>query len=1174
MSTRSANVNSTRKTITRLIARKWPRARGADLTTAALALLLAGTPAYANPTGPQIVAGQVSISGTGNQLTVTNSPGSIINWQSFSIAPGELTRFVQQNASSSVLNRITGQNPSQILGALQSNGKVFLINPNGIVFGANSRVDVNGLVASSLNLTDADFLSGKFEFSADGSAGAVRNEGAITTPNGGQVYLIASDVTNSGLISAPGGEVMLAAGRSITLGDSRDPDIAVVVSAPSDQALNVGRIVADSGKVGIYGALVDQNGAVSATSAVAGADGAILLKSSVATSLGASSVTTAAGAGSGGSVQILGPRISLTGDALVDASGATGGGTVLIGGDVHGGNPSVEDALLTSVGSAVRIDADALNSGNGGQVVVWSNQQTQMDGQISARGGTAGGDGGFVETSSKGVLDFEGLVDLRAPRGAAGSLLLDPSDIIIQFGDSSGGVTVPLAAPFTITATQPTSFLSAQTLESELLLGNVTVSTASDAVAAGTISVNSPLTWANANRLTLAADQSVNINAPITATLGTLVLTAANGSITQTLVSSPAAPISVAALAASAPNGAVSLTEPTNQISGPIAGVASQGFALVNSTGIAVGTVGNLTGISAGASAVTLTSAGTVTTSGSAITGAALQISAVGGVGSAQVPLSTSVGSLQATNAGGGDIVVSNTGGALAIADIGALGYGIEQSASGNILLTSDNQITVSSPIQILGSTGNIALHAANGLALNALISAPSANGTVALESDAGDIVQSGSISAAAVSAVAPQGSVQLTGSANAIGTIAGAANGSQGFALTDGTGVTVGTVPAVGTIAAATGIASAAALGGGVSLQTGAGDITIAAPVNAGSAPVVVNAAGAVQQGTGGNIAAGSLSLAAGSATGIGSAAAPLLTQVQTLASASSQGPVYLNNTQDLTIQMIDAVGVVNVNAAGSMSMPTLQACDCNPSIAGSSVTLTAGGTMDLAAGSSVSATNAIALYADYDAATATYAAPGATLTAAGTLSAPSIALFSGGAIDATGTMTGVSTQMPFLATPPPPTLTQCIAAPTLAGCAAVLPSVAQCTATPSMPGCGVVLPTLAQCTATPALAGCGTVLPSIAKCTVTPGAVGCTAVVPPATAGINTAPLLQASTTNIIVLNTEPSILLNGGTINQADSSSSTGGTSGDSTAGMKTTTSNTSATNNAPAKELYCN
>src|SRR5271168_3901245 len=98
--------------------------------------------AFANPTGPQIVAGQVSIAGSGNQLSITNSPGAIINWQSFSIGAGELTRFIQQSSSSSVLNRITGQNPSQIFGALQSNGKVFLINPNGVLFGPGSQVIV------------------------------------------------------------------------------------------------------------------------------------------------------------------------------------------------------------------------------------------------------------------------------------------------------------------------------------------------------------------------------------------------------------------------------------------------------------------------------------------------------------------------------------------------------------------------------------------------------------------------------------------------------------------------------------------------------------------------------------------------------------------------------------------------------------------------------------------------------------------------------------------------------------------------------------------------------------------------------------------------------------------------------------------------------------------------
>ncbi len=167
--------------------------------------------ALANPTGSQTVAGQVSTVSSGNQLLITNSPGAILNWQSFSIMPGELTRFIQQSSTSSVLNRIVGQDPSKILGALQSNGKVLLINPNGIVFGGGAQVNVNGLVASSLNLSNADFLAGKLKFSATGSAGDVVNHGAITTPSGGQVYLIAPNVTNDGLITSPVGDVMLAA---------------------------------------------------------------------------------------------------------------------------------------------------------------------------------------------------------------------------------------------------------------------------------------------------------------------------------------------------------------------------------------------------------------------------------------------------------------------------------------------------------------------------------------------------------------------------------------------------------------------------------------------------------------------------------------------------------------------------------------------------------------------------------------------------------------------------------------------------------------------------------------------------------------------------------------------------------------------------------------------------
>jgi filamentous hemagglutinin family protein len=457
-----------------------PRQAWAAAAAAAVGLL-ASTAGFANPSGSQIVAGQVSILASGNRLLITNSPGAIINWQNFSINPGELTRFIQQNSSSSVLNRITGQNPSQILGALQSNGRVFLINPNGVLFGAGAQVNVSGLAASSLNLSNADFLAGKLDFSSAGKSGAIDNRGTITTPSGGQVYLIAPNVTNGGIITAPNGDVVLAAGHSVNLADSNDPNMHVVISAPGDQALNVGKVVAESGRIGIYGALVNQLGLISADSAVAGENGKILLKASGDTLLGAGSVTTATGAGTGGEIQVLGDRVGLTADATIDASGRTGGGTVMIGGDIHGGNSAIPDAALTYVGPQARIRADALESGDGGTVIVWSNQQTQMYGDISARGGAHGGDGGFTEISSKNFLDFQGSADLRAPLGASGTLLLDPSDITISSGPSSGDITLPGSSPFTITGSNPTSILSAADLQNELNLGNVTVSTSSSA---------------------------------------------------------------------------------------------------------------------------------------------------------------------------------------------------------------------------------------------------------------------------------------------------------------------------------------------------------------------------------------------------------------------------------------------------------------------------------------------------------------------------------------------------------------------------------------------------------------------------------------------------------------------------------------------------------------------
>lgn len=221
------------------------------LLTLAVASCFAGELAYANPTGPSVAQGQAAIATQGNVLTVTNSPGTVINWQGFSIASQEITRFLQQSAASAVLNRVVGVNPSTILGALQSNGRVFLINPNGITIGQGATIDVAGFLASTLNLSDADFLAGRYRFSDTAGTGTVVNQGTITTPAGGMVYLVGQNVENQGVIKSPNGEILLAAGKSIELVDAGTPEIRVQITAPDNQALNLGQLLASGGRIGM-----------------------------------------------------------------------------------------------------------------------------------------------------------------------------------------------------------------------------------------------------------------------------------------------------------------------------------------------------------------------------------------------------------------------------------------------------------------------------------------------------------------------------------------------------------------------------------------------------------------------------------------------------------------------------------------------------------------------------------------------------------------------------------------------------------------------------------------------------------------------------------------------------------------------------------------------------------
>nr|WP_236589444.1 filamentous hemagglutinin N-terminal domain-containing protein [Ramlibacter aurantiacus] len=413
-----------------------------------------GGAAWALPQGATVAHGAVGISQGPGGLQVTAGHGAIINWQRFSIAPGEVARFVQPSTQSAVLNRVTGAEASQLLGQLQANGRVFLINPNGIVIGGGARIDTNGFVASTLDMADADFLAGRLRFSQGSTgSGSIRNEGFITTGPGGRVVLVAPDIANSGIVHAPNGEILLAAGRRVEIGSPDLPGVRFELQAPTDAVLNLGQLLADNGAVRAFAASVRHEGTIRADRLVQGADGRIVLAASGDLSLSPQSVLSATGggavhlqaggttrvaglvdvrglAGPGGEVQVLGTRVALEPGALLDASGSSGG-RILVGGDYQGANPEVANAQRVSVAEGAVLRADADVQGNGGRIIVWADQSTRFAGALSVRGGAQGGDGGFAEVSGKQQLQFTGRADLSAPHGAAGTLLLDPLDIVI-----------------------------------------------------------------------------------------------------------------------------------------------------------------------------------------------------------------------------------------------------------------------------------------------------------------------------------------------------------------------------------------------------------------------------------------------------------------------------------------------------------------------------------------------------------------------------------------------------------------------------------------------------------------------------------------------------------------------------------------------------------------------
>lgn len=458
-----------------------------------LAVALAFAPAgaaLALPTGEQVIAGQATVNRpTGTTLTVQQTtPSAIINWQGFSIGAPESVLFQQPGSGSVALNRVVGNQPSQIFGRLQSNGQLFLVNPNGVLFGRSASVDVGGLVASTLNISNEDFLAGRYRFSGNGAPAAVVNSGDLRAADGGTIALLGGQVSNDGTVTARLGTAALAAGNKVTLDFAGDGLTRVTVdeAAVGAQVQNAGMVIADGGQAvltaraaeALAGTVVNQSGVVRATS-LTERDGKIVLDGGDTGQTFVSGTLDASGlqmGQKGGEIQVLGHQVGILDHASLDARGDAGGGTVLVGGDYRGGNPAVRNAQATWFGQGASIDVSAVNSGNGGKAIVWSNDATRAYGAIRANGGASSGDGGMIETSGH-FLDTAGTrVSAAAPQGKPGAWLLDPIDVTIQNGALGGSSNVTASPNFTSSASP--AIVTNTDIQTALNAGtNVTITT-------------------------------------------------------------------------------------------------------------------------------------------------------------------------------------------------------------------------------------------------------------------------------------------------------------------------------------------------------------------------------------------------------------------------------------------------------------------------------------------------------------------------------------------------------------------------------------------------------------------------------------------------------------------------------------------------------------------------
>ncbi|MBT3579508.1 MAG: filamentous hemagglutinin N-terminal domain-containing protein, partial [Waddliaceae bacterium] len=499
-------------------------------------MLFLPTDVMAIPQEATFDAEQIAIAQVGTTMTIDQSVDkAIIDWQDYSIAADELVQYIQPNADAIALNKISGANPSEIMGDITANGQIFIMNPNGILFGPNSHVNTAGLLATTLNITDEDFLEGNYEFSQDQykELAYIINEGEITISDNGYAVLAAPLVSNEGLIVANLGKVAVGAAEEFTINfDGRNlinfeittpPEGSTpgTVLIPTDsitdiitQVVNFDTLIEEGcveeadGTTSLVASsgLIINDGTITADGSEGNAAGGVLIQATQVAYNNTDAVISANGVGessASGKIEINAAKVGHLGTMHADATNSDGGDI-----DVY-----ASKLIVFAPGSLTTANPGA--NGNGGEVIIFSEDTAIFwdDATIEVKGGSESGDGGFVEVSGVKSVMVDGRANRSAPNGLAGTLLIDPDLLTIIAGGAANPFTWLWDGDYTGVWEQLDSpvNMGVDILLSHLGDGPVYLE------ASGDITLSTPLTYAGNNDLTMTAggEGEIQINEEI-----------------------------------------------------------------------------------------------------------------------------------------------------------------------------------------------------------------------------------------------------------------------------------------------------------------------------------------------------------------------------------------------------------------------------------------------------------------------------------------------------------------------------------------------------------------------------------------------------------------------------------------------------------------------------------